>query len=152
MLNKIMYENGNGGQTLIRSNDVQTTRSLFPMVYIRLFGGNREGNTSINRLNSELNKGWWGNSPTNKKDWINSDTERLLKGISTTYANKKRIEDAIKRDLKDLQQYGKQTIEVTYPSLNRVSMYIQIARGNSTEKYSILWDATINEVIEQVAL
>lgn len=155
MINKSIYESGEGGQPLIQNNDIKLTRSLSTLVYYALFAGNVEGDTSKNTAPGELHTGWWGNDVTkNSINWINSETERLLKGISLSPRTRILIEQAVIKDTDKLKVYGRVDVNVTLPSLNRVSIRVTITEPEAATGKSLLviWDATRNEVVEQIEL
>jgi len=149
MIDRVIYESGNGGSRAIQNNTIATTESLYTMVYLKLFGGQVEVNPNPNPKTGQLNKGWWGNDinddPTN---WITSDTERVLRGATTTSTQLNEIRKAVERDLKSIEKYGEIDVFVTSQSKNRISIEITITQSETESDIQITWDATNNEVIE----
>ena len=152
MINESIYEDGNGGQKFIKNNDIATTESLATLSYIAMFGGNKEASTVKENVVTELNFDWWGNYRTDPSSkWINSETERLLQGIALTSGTRIDIENAAKRDLKKLEQYGDVEVSVTFPNINQVKIEVTIIEPSikNSNRLIVIWDATKNEVIEQ---
>ena len=155
MINESIYEDGNGGQLLLQNNDIGQTESLATLAYLKMFGGNKASSTTKDNVVNELSTDWWGNYKTDPSDkWINSETERLLQGLALTSGSRIDLENAVKRDLKSLEQYGKIEVTVTFPRINTVKIDIVIiepSRKNST-RLVLIWDATRKEMIEQILL
>jgi hypothetical protein len=148
IINKSIYESGNGGLYNIKNNDIQTSGGLGVIVYLKLFGGNVDASTVRNNEAGQIYFDWWGNNSQNNSDtWINSETERALRGCDTSFQSLNKIINAIKKDLKPLQEYGDIEVDVTYPEVNRVKIDIEIVQKSSTVEVSLVWDSTKNEVI-----
>lgn len=151
-LNKSIYEDGNGGQTIQRNNEIVQTRGLGILAYLEMFGGNVEAETQKENNPGELHLDWWGNdSNLNSDTWINSRTEKVLRGIELSSSSIYTIKSAIQYDLKNLERYGKITINVTLPSLNTVKIDITIEEPSkkTEQRLTIVWNATRNEIIEK---
>lgn len=150
MENYSIYGSGNGGKLYIHTNDIQKSGGLGVMVYLKLFGGNVEASTVKENVLGEFRNDWWGNSiEPNSEKWINSQTERTLKGISLTPAAIVEIEEAIHKDLKLLEKYGSINVDVTFPGSNRIKILITINQTSEESQIVVVWDNTMNEVIEQ---
>lgn len=151
-LNKSIYEDGNGGQVVLRNNEIVQTRSLATLAYLAMFGGNVAIETQKENQPGELKLDWWGNDPSlNSETWINSRTEKVLLGIDLSSASRYTIQSAVEHDVKQLEEYGKVTVLVTLPSVNRVQITITIEEPGKkiNERLTIVWNATRNEIIEQ---
>lgn len=150
MLNKTIYEDGNGGQLTIINNDVATTDSLLMMAYIAMFGGNREASTTSTTTEGELNLDWWGNDrEENSSTWINSETEKTLIGIQLNSSSIETIKQAILTDLDFMDAYGDLSVAVSITDVNTVKMHITLNQGDNL---SLIWDSTKNEVIQEIWL
>lgn len=152
MLNNSIFEDGNGGQLVLKNNEIVQTRSLSTLAYLLMFGGNVEAETQKENSIGELKFDWWGNDPNlPSSTWINSRTERTLQGIEISSSSRYTIEEAVKYDVKSLEQYGEVTVNVTFVNLNRVSIVITISEPNikKDNRLTIVWDSTRNEVIEK---
>lgn len=150
MLNRTIYEDGNGGQLLQRNNDIATTDSLAILAYLAMFGGNKDASTKPLSDEQKLNYDWWGNYKEEKSEtWINSETEKILTGIVLNSRSIETITQAVKKDTSKLQQYGEIEIEVNIVSLNRVRIKIITSQGDD---FTIVWDNTKNEIVEEIWL
>jgi len=151
-LNESIYEDGNGGSLLLRSYEIVQTNSLAILAYLLMFGGNVNEITKKENSPAELSIDWWGNKKIdNSSKWINSETEKFIRGIALTSRNRSLIEQTVKRDVKSLEEFGKITVDVTYPELNRLKILITIKEPSAKNSTSLalVWDSTKNEVIEQ---
>lgn len=130
--------NGNGGDIQYVGNDIAVINGKENQVYLALFGGNVEGDTTS--VNS--NSGWWGNNLFHKgRDdrQFNSKTERTLNTTALNSAGRAKIENAIKDDLKFLQDRGADvTVEVTIPSVNTVKMIIRVKYPGGPGRVTII--------------
>lgn len=152
MLNNSIYEDGNGGQLVLKNNEIVQTRSLATLAYLLMFGGNVEAETKKENAPGELKFDWWGNDPNlPSSTWINSRTEKTLRGIEISSSSRYRILEAVKYDVKSLDRYGDVTVEVAFTSVNNVKITITISEPSvvSDQNLTIIWDATRNEVIEK---
>jgi len=150
MLNYTIYEDGSGGQKLFRNNDIATTESLNTLAYLLMFSGNVEADTVKENNPANLRLDWWGNDPAKNSDtWVNSRTERTLAGLALNTAAIFKVEEAVKADLKSLEQYGTVDVTVTLPSLNNLSILVQITQPDMADSVSLqlIWDASRNEII-----
>lgn len=146
MLNYSIYEDGNGGDLWIKNNRIQYTMALYVACYLRMFGGNVAQSTT-SQLPDGYKKSWWGNDINNTTEWVNSDTERLLLGMTITPRNTIILEEAVKKDLKSLEKYGKISVQILLPSLNKVAIRITIEQTKK-DTFDMVWDNTKNEIIE----
>jgi len=152
MLNFTLYEDGNGGQMVLQNNEILQTESLATLAYLLMFGGNVAAKTQQDNPIGELRIDWWGNDPTeNSEKWINSETEKVLKGIEISSQSLYTIQQAVINDTKSLEQYGNVTVLVSFPNLNRVSIEITIEEPSKINgnRLIIVWDATRNEIIRK---
>lgn len=149
MINYSTYEDGTGGELVIKNNGIVTTEALYTAIYLRLFGGNPGAKTTREKPNNEFNETWWGNdSQGDSSQWINSETENVLRGMTINTTNIVKLESAINTDLEDIKQFGEIGIEITYPSLNSIEILITITNTQGKDEVLLVWDATRNEVIE----
>lgn len=151
MLNKSIYESGNGGAIFIKNKAIQHTNTLNTQAYLLMFGGNKEASTKKDYSTNELRMDWWGNDINkNPSDWINSETERVLTGITINSQSTTKITNAIKKDLRKLEAFGEVDIQVIYPNRNTVKITITLTEktNKTTSNLILVWDSTKNEVIE----
>lgn len=152
MLNFSLYEDGNGGQLVLRNNEIIQSSSLATLAYIAMFGGNIEAETQKENAPGELKFDWWGND-SNKPSttWINSQTERTLRGIDLSSSSLFAIQQAVENDVKQLDEFGDVIVDVTFPGLNKIKIVITITEPSikKNTRLSLVWDATRNEIIEK---
>jgi len=152
MLNNTLFEDGNGGQLVLRNNEILQTRSLATLAYILMFGGNVNASTQKENAPGELKYDWWGNDPNLPSEtWINSKTEKTLRGIELTSSTRFTIQQAVQDDIASLSQYGETSVDVSFVSLNRVKIVITISEPSivNDSRLTLVWDATRNEIIEK---
>lgn len=152
MLNISLFEDGNGGQMVLKNNEIIQTSSLATLAYIAMFGGNVEAETQKENAPGELKFDWWGNDPTKPSTtWINSQTERVLRGIEISSSSLFTIQQAVENDVKSLEEFGDITVVVTFPGLNKVQIVITISEPSikKNTRLSLVWDATRSEIIEK---
>ena len=153
MLNVRIYDNGDGGSIETKNNNQLTTRAIWQIVYFKLFGGNVQQSTNRKINKGVINYSWWGNNKNDNPDnWINSETEKTLRIIVTNESGRNQLIKAVKKDLRTLDVYGEIEVEVYFKNLNRVEIIITISQIQGNSKYSITWDATKNEVVNQITL
>jgi hypothetical protein len=105
----LIYETGNGGDLLVRGNDLATVSGVENSPYLALFGGSD----------------WWGNYLTDNK--FISLTEATLLDVALTSSGRKKIEDAVLADLAYLNNIDAEySVSVTLAGANRVSIEINI--------------------------
>lgn len=151
--NYSIFESGSGGQLFVQNNDIQKSGSLGMMVYLKLFGGNIEASTVKENKVGDIRLDWWGNdSSKNKSTWINSETERTLQGITINSGAIIKISESVIKDLDSLKKYGDITVDVTFPLNHRIQLDIKIVKVDSKEDIRLVWDATVNEVIQAIIL
>ena len=94
----LLYQSADGGEIQVLDGVVTMTRGPETDAYLRMFSGE-----------------WWGDDET-------SETEKIIDGLPATSLNLRRLEDAVKRDLKGLGETV--TVTATIPSLDRVRIDI----------------------------
>lgn len=152
MINNTIFEDGNGGQLVLRNNEIVQTRSLATLAYLLMFGGNVEAETEKENAPGELKFDWWGNDPAKPSDtWINSRTEKVLRGIEISSSSRFTIEEAVKSDVKSLEQFGEVEVEVSFVSMSRVKIVITISEPSvkNDTSLTLVWDASRSEIIEK---
>ena len=152
MLNFTLYEDGNGGQLVLRNNEIAQTRSLATLAYLKMFGGNVLEKTKKENNTAELRTDWWANDPVdNSEKWINSETEKVLQGIEISSSSRYTIEQAVKNDVESLETFGSVDVFVAFPGPNDIRITITITEPNakSSSRLNVTWDASKNEIIEK---
>lgn len=155
MINSSIFEDGSGGQLVLRNNEIVQTKGLATIAYLLMFGGNVDAETQKENAPGELKFDWWGNDSSKPKStWINSRTEKTLMGIALTSESRYIIEESVKYDVSSLSRYGKVSVNVIFTSVNRVNITITISEPDvvTDQSLSLTWDATRNEVIEKTII
>lgn len=102
-----LYENGSGGAKIFTKYGSTNTRALYNKVYVALFGGNKEESTTTFKESGELDFSWWGNDRNgDQNEWINSETEKTLQGMTLTSKNQIKAKNAVLSDLRKLSYLG----------------------------------------------
>jgi len=93
----LLFQTANGGNITIENNqDVKTTGGFETDFFMSLFGGNADDNGSLNNP-----KNWWGNLLEDDPAYqFRSRTQNLLVSLPLVSGNLRKIEDAVKNDLK----------------------------------------------------
>ncbi len=153
MINESIYQSGQGGKLYVKSNDIQLTSSLSQEIFIAMFGGNREQSTTFQDTSDQLNDSWWGNTRQgDPEDLVNSETERVLMGSDLSFQSLARIEAAVKADTDKFKKYGTVEVQVNVPDVNRIEILVKVIEPEKENKFSLIWDSTRNEVIEQLTI
>ncbi len=135
-----LLESGDGGDITMNGNDIGVYYQDENEIYIRMFGGNIEADTKINRKNGERDVSFWGNKLFFNNDpnvSFNSLTERTLKLTELTSKGRSIIENAIKKDLQGLNC----TILVQIISTDRIRITLQNKLPDGSEsikKYELV--------------
>ncbi len=135
-----LYQTPDDGEININNGIVEMNGGLETAVYLSLFGGNEEDDGRPTNQNS-----WWGNlNEVDTAKQYRAETQYLLQSIPATPGNLKKIEDAIKRDLKWLSEYkiaSSVVVTVSMPALNTVKIIIDI-EGSSRLEFQENWRAS----------
>lgn len=148
----LLYENGDGGEILVLNNDVSLVESLYQQVYLALFGGNIEANTTGSETETQERQDWWGNSlffPDESSKQFNSNTERVLDNVVLNTSGRIEIQRAVEDDLKYLSSVATITVNVYIISENRVEIRVFLQRPNALEDklFQFIWDNAEKEII-----
>lgn len=131
----LLQQTNDGGEIDFFNNLVVFSPGLETSVYISLFGGNERDDGSQNSL-----KEWWGNSLDENPSYkIRSATAFLLQSIPAVPVNLRKIEEAVKSDLKwMLDEKVASSIEVNLkiPALNKILMDIAIIAEGVEQSFS----------------
>lgn len=150
MLNRTLYDNGNGGYNDVKSGNYSQTTTLGTLVYLALFRGNREGSTVRQTARGQYHYDYWGNDKDlNSSTWVNSETQRTLEGIVLNAKSVETIKRSVVKDTKHLKKYGNVDVFVSIPLRDRVEIRVTITEpsNQNNNELSIIWDASRNEII-----
>lgn len=141
----LLFQTNDDGNINVVNGVVEMTGGFETAAYLSLFGGDDEDDGR-----PENPEKWWGNlDEIDPAFRYVSRTQNLLKGIPSTSANLKRIEDAVKEDLQWFLDKGIASlveVAVSIPALNRIRIDINIiAEGEeSSFSFTLNWKAMAN--------
>lgn len=149
---QVIEDAGNGGDLVKKSKDLSVIEGLQNMPFLAMFGGSIEASTTNKRLPTEQNLSWWGNSiisPNDSKLQFNSNTERALIKTPLTSSGARLIEQAVKSDLKFMNDFCEVAIAVSIVATDRVVIGVRLQEPDNTQQRDFLfvWDATRAELI-----
>lgn len=133
-----IVESGNGGDMVKVGNDVGVFYNDENEIYLRMFGGNPEGDYKARREQGVEDLSYWGNFlfGNDPRIWFNSFTERALKNNALSSQGRVNIETAIKKDLEGLNVDV--TVEIT--GLNRIKVLLKWTLPNGSDKIKeLVW-------------
>jgi len=150
-----LKDNKTRGDFYIENGKIKTDLTLHTIIYISLFGGNTQADTPIKRRPAGVdNNDWWGNlfSIQKPEDKFNTKFERALQSIAMMSGTLKKYEQAAIEDLQWL--ITKKIVDsvdatASIVSAQRLKMEINVIKpGQVEEKYSYIWDATLEYLQE----
>jgi len=103
MSDVLLFQSADGGNIIIENNnDVKQTGGFETDFFLSLFGGNEEDDGSINNKNN-----WWANLMEDDPAFqFRSRTQNLLISLPLVSGNLRKVEDAVKIDLKPYVDNG----------------------------------------------
>lgn len=154
MIDVKTIESYDGGELLLSGNAITPAFGFINMPYLALFGGNVEANTPTERIASEQNFDFWGNSlmPNQPKIQYNSNTERTLNTVALNSSGRILIEQAVKRDLKFMEAFAKVNVSVAIIGVDRVRIAITLEEyaNQQVKEFIFLWDGTLIDLTGDV--
>lgn len=140
-----VIETGNGGDLTKNGNDLAMVFSFENMVYLALFGGNKEAVTPQKRISSEQAFDYWANNllfPEDTGLQFNSITEKTLETTALTSVGRLTIEDAVKADLEFMAAFAEVSVSSQIVSSDRIDISVKVNEpGNLTERRFIyIWE------------
>jgi phage gp46-like protein len=148
-----LYETGSGGDLLMKSKDLALSESLFQSIYVALFGGNIEAETTGDEKVGEERFDFWANSllfseRTSKQ--FNSKTEKTLREVVINSSGRAIIARAVNSDLIFLKNISNFEVNVVILSIHKVSIEInmQSLTNQQNQSFQFIWDNAKGEVIE----
>ena len=147
----LIYETGNGGDLALLGEDISTTSNITNLVYLALFGGNVEENTTEETILQLTREDWWGNELFNLD--FNSNTERTLQNVTLNSAGIRKIEDAVKKDLLFLNEIGTTEVNVSLISHTKVRIFVKFIQKNEKQiNINYIYSSEKIEIIEREIL
>jgi len=149
-----LFESGSGGEMRILNSDLLLTETIYQTIYLALYGGNVEQDTTSEETDLEENFDYWGNQlfySNNPDKWFNSQTERTLSTVSLNGEGRKLIEDAVNADLQFLNNVVNFEVEVSISSNNRaeIAIFISEFQNQSDRQLKMVWENSRNKLIIQ---
>lgn len=147
-----LIETFDGGDYVLKGNDLEMISGFQNMPYIGLFGGNEQSTKGQKKEEQVFD--FWGNylfHPNEPKIWINSITETLLQNVALTTTGRVKIEEAVKADVAFMKDFAVVSVSVQLISVDRIKILIEIQEPsieNSTI-FTYIWNATQQELIDQ---
>jgi phage gp46-like protein len=138
-----LFQTVDDGEIEVQAGLVVMHGGLETAAYLSLFGGNEDDS---GRKSDKKN--WWGNlNETDLSKKFRSETQYLLKSISGTSSNLKRVEDAASRDLNWMIQdkvATEITVNASIPALNKIKISIAINANEDIHNFEFLenWRAS----------
>jgi hypothetical protein len=140
-----MFEGGNGGDLLLNGNDFVPSFSFESFAYFGMFGGNPGHITPKQRNAEEQAFDFWGNDliwrDSEAEQW-NSYTEQALQGNVMTSEGRLRVLEAVKKDLKFMEEFAEVNVQVNLVGLRTTEIIIDVVKvENSVDKsFRFIWD------------
>lgn len=148
----LIYESGDGGEFQLVNGDLNTVQSITNCVYLALFGGNIEQDTSNSIEDNEQRSDWWGNLLLSDIPY-NSEFERTLLNVSLNSSGISKLENAAKNDLKFLKDYANISVNISIDDIDKMSLVVSLQEPDNTErKIKFIWDQLTNEVIQEITI
>ena len=149
-----LFESGSGGEMRILNSDLLLTETIYQTIYLALYGGNVEQDTTSEETDLEENFDYWGNQlfySNNPDKWFNSQTERVLSTVALNGEGRKLIEDAVNADLQFLNNVVNFEVEVNIAANNKAEIIIAISefQNQANRQLKMAWDNSRNELIIQ---
>ena len=149
-----LFESGSGGEMRILNSDLLLTETIYQTIYLALYGGNVEQDTTSEETDLEENFDYWGNQlfySNNPDKWFNSQTERVLSSVPLNGEGRKLIEDAVNADLQFLNNVVNFEVEVSISSNNRaeIAIFISEFQNQSDRQLKMVWENSRNKLIIQ---
>ena len=147
-----IFESGDGGELALLSGDLVLADSLYQVIYIALFGGNKEASTLGNEIQGSERFDYWANelifkNKPNKQ--FNSETEKVLEQVTINSEGRLKIESAVKQDLTFLKKIVNLSINILILDSNKISINLKLesVRNQSDKALQFIWDNAKKEII-----
>jgi len=144
MTDVLLYQTNDDGEVNVVNGVMEMAGGLETAVYLSLFGGNEDDDGS-----SGGSLGWWGNiDETDPAKEQRSETQYLLRALTATSNNLRRVEQAAGRDLAWMVSAGAAseiTVAATIPGVNKLKLSIKIVAMGEEKTFTFLqnWKAEI---------
>lgn len=148
----LLFENADGGELFVLNNDISLVELLYQQVYLMLFGGNIEANTTGYETERQQREDWWANDlifKNEKSKQFNSNTERVLDSVVLNTSGRIDIIRAVEEDLSELQTLADISVNVIIVNSIRLRIEIKLGNPNTLEDklFQFIWDNARKEII-----
>ena len=129
-----LFSYGNGGDMAIIGDDLNTSETLYQVIYISLFGGNVSASTIGDELLTDERFDYWANEllfSENVDKQFNSDTERTLNNVVLNSEGRIKIIQAVEKDLVFLKNIVNFEVNV----FKRVKSFVKLNSSFSSDLY-----------------
>jgi len=146
-----IIENSDGGDAVLKGNDLSIIDGFQNMPYLGMFGGNVDESTEIDRIDGKQYFDWWGNSLLMLSDpsiQFNSTLEKKIKETPLNSSGRIQLLNAVKNDLEFMNQFSEVEVEVSIASSDRIEILIKIQEPNNLQsnEFTYIWDSTEAEL------
>lgn len=147
----LMQETGNGGDLVLKGNNLTLARAFQNMPYLGMFGGNVEQSTTGPKQPGEQALDFWGNYLLMSQQpelQFNSDFERALYNTALSSAGRLQLERAVKEDINFMTVFSVLTISASIDDADRIRVYIQIQEPDNLQstEFIYIWDNAKQEL------
>lgn len=144
-----IIESFDGGDFVLRGNDLQLISGFQNMPYLGMFGGNKQSTTGPKTQEQTFD--FWGNflfHPNDPKIWFNSITESLLEVLQLNSSGRIKIEEAVKKDLEFMREFAELSVSVQLFAVDKIRINIEIQEPNvkNSTIFTYIWNATEMEL------
>jgi phage gp46-like protein len=141
-----IYEEGSGGDLILVNEDLSLSEGLSNQVYLALFGGNIEADTTEQQNSQEQNFDYFGNAFVGTQ--FNSIFERSLLRTNLNSAGVQTLINAAETDLEYLQDVAEVDVEGNIIGVNKFELIVTLTEpDNVSTQIKFVWDKQKNEVI-----
>lgn len=143
-----IIDEGNGGDLVFISNDLQLTAEVYNQPYLARFGGNLENSTTDEFKEGDIHGDWWGNDLMLSKpnEQFNSKFEAEMNRTSLNIAGRKSLEKTAKADIAYLAGFADVNTSVQLPSINKVRLIDNVVKGDNTS-FTYIWNDAKTEIL-----
>jgi len=148
----LLFESGDGGEVLVLNNDISLVETLFQQVYLRLFGGNVDSETTGNEIEGQQRTDWWANGlifRDRKDKQFNSKTEKILDSVALNSSGRIDIIRSVESDLNGLKDIADIIVNVVILTHARIRIDVQLQKPGVIEDkiFQFIWDNARKEII-----
>lgn len=151
-----IWETHNGGDIVLKGNDLQLVTSIWNQPYLAMFGGNKEqSHQDADEFELTLERfDFWGNMlvfPDDPNVQYNSEFEKALDSFALSSAGRQQLESILKEDINFLRQIAIVSSSISIVGLDQIQIDITLQEPDnlSERNFVFLWDGTrLEEIID----